>query len=340
MDSKGRIYKLPSDEYAIFTTVEMTREKFLQHIQNVIKTMSETKFEVDENTIAISLSVGLASNCSSIMVKADMALQKAKDDKKQTVVAYDDSIDMAKKIAKNIESVSVLKSAIDRESITPFFQPIYNVQTKKIEKYECLARIIEEDGTILLPFRFLDIAIKSRLYPYITKQMISSSFEFFEDKEHEFSINISMEDVVNKDTVDFIVESLSKFTNPNRVVFEILESEEINSYIQLKEFIKKVKAYGCKIAIDDFGSGYSNFAHILELKVDYLKIDASLVKHIIDDENSRKITQTIINFAKDLNLKTIAEFVENKESLELLEAMGSDYVQGYYIGKPESFLQD
>jgi len=340
VDNKGSIYKLPSDEYAIFTTLNMSTKEFLEHIQKVTNVMSRTKYEVDDNIIPISFSVGVASNCSSIMVKADMALQKAKDDKKQTMVSYDDSIDMAKKIAKNIESVSLLKSAIDRKSIIPFFQPIYNIKTKKIEKYECLARIILEDGTIIPPFGFLDVAIKSRLYPYITKYIISNSFDFFKDKKHEFSINISMEDVVNEETVEFIIDSLNKFENPSRVVFEILESEEIDSYIQLKEFIKKVKVFGCKIAIDDFGSGYSNFAHILELKIDYLKIDASLVRHIIEDENSRKITQTIINFAKDLNLKTIAEYVENKESLALLEEMGSDYVQGYYIGKPESFLQD
>ena len=149
-----------------------------------------------------------------------------------------------------------------------------------------------------------------------------------------------MEDVLNKATVEFIIDSLKKFKQPERVVFEILESEKIDRYSELKEFIQKVKVYGCKIAIDDFGSGYSNFAHILELNIDYLKIDASLVKCVTTDENSRKITQTIINFAKDLNLKTIAEFVENKESLELLKEMGADYIQGYYIGKPEDKLQE
>ena len=107
---------------------------------------------------------------------------------------------------------------------------------------------------------------------------------------------------------------------------------------KLKDFIKVVKGFGCKIAIDDFGSGYSNFSHVLSLNVDYLKIDASLVKNILKDANSRVITQTIIDFAVNLNLKTIAEYVEDKESLELLEKMGSNYIQGYFIGKPKESL--
>ena len=122
------------------------------------------------------------------------------------------------------------------------------------------------------------------------------------------------------------------------VVFEILETASFENYEKLKDFIKTTKSFGCKIAIDDFGSGYSNFSHVLSLNVDYLKIDASLVKNILYDANSRVITQTIIDFAVNLNLKTIAEYVEDKESHELLDKIGANYIQGYYIGKPKESL--
>ena len=339
LQEESTFYKLPSDEYALLTTLEMSSEEFVKRILVVIKSIMEIKLEVDEYNIFISFSCGVASNTFSLIVKADMALQIAKE-KKENIVVYDDSLDIEKNIIKNIEGVRLLKDAIEHDYIVPYFQPIYNLKAKKIEKYECLARIVTKDGSVIAPFYFLDIAIKSKLYPNITRNIVTKSFDFFKDKEYEFSINFSMEDVLNKATVEFIIGSLKKFEYPERVVFEILESEKIDKYEELKEFIQKVKVYGCKIAIDDFGSGYSNFAHILELNIDYLKIDASLVKHVITDENSRKITQTIINFAKDLNLKTIAEFVEDKESLELLKEMGADYIQGYYIGKPEDKLQE
>ncbi|MFA6197016.1 MAG: EAL domain-containing protein [Sulfurimonas sp.] len=334
---ESNFYKLPSDEYAVLTTMDMSSYEFVKRISAVIKSIMETKLEVDEYSIFISFSCGVASNTFSLIVKADMALQIAKE-KKENIVVYDDALDIEKNIIKNIEGVRLLKDAIEHDSIVPYFQPIYNLHSNKIEKYECLARVVTKEGSVIAPFYFLDIAIKSKLYPNITKSILTKSFEFFEDKEYEFSINFSMEDVLNKATVEFIIDNLKEFKHADRVVFEILESEKIDKYEELKEFIQKVKVYGCKIAIDDFGSGYSNFAHILELNVDYLKIDASLVKSVTTDENSRKITQTIINFAKDLNLKTIAEFVEDKESLELLKEMGADYIQGYYIGKPEDKL--
>ncbi len=180
--------------------------------------------------------------------------------------------------------------------------------------------------------------MKSKLYPRITKIMIEKTFAFFENKEYEFSINLSIEDVLNKKTKEFIIQKIESFPRPEKIVFEILESEKIENYEELKDFIQTIKHCGCKFAIDDFGSGYSNFAHVLELNVDYLKIDASLVKYITTDENSRVITKTIINFASTLGLKTIAEFVEDKDALVMLEKMGIDYIQGYYIGKPQEGL--
>jgi EAL domain-containing protein (putative c-di-GMP-specific phosphodiesterase class I) len=189
-----------------------------------------------------------------------------------------------------------------------------------------------------MPFEFLEISVKGKLYHQITRTMIRKSFQYFEDKDFEFSLNLSIHDIDNQTTYDYIIDSLRNYAHPHKVVFEILETDKIENYEKLKDFIEVVKSFGCKIAIDDFGSGYSNFSHVLSLNVDYLKIDASLVKNIINDANSKIITQTIINFATNLNLKTIAEYVEDKESHELLDKIGAHYIQGYYIGKPKESL--
>ena len=338
-NEKTDVYKLPSDEFAIYTSMDVSDEEFVSHIQNLVKQVIETKFEIEEYNIFVTLSCGIASNVSAIMVKADMALQVAKE-KKEYLVVYDESLNMAQNITKNIQGIKLLKNAIEHNQITPYFQPIYNIKTNKVEKFECLARIIRDNGDVVAPFHFLDIAIKSKLYPEITHSIVNKSFEFFKDKSYEFSINISMEDILNHKTVSFILTKLSTYNNASNVVFEILESQEVQDYEEVKEFISMVKQYGCKVAIDDFGSGYSNFTHLHKLNIDYLKIDASLVRYITSDENSRKITQNIINFAKDMNLRTIAEFVEDKESLVMLEEMGADYIQGYYIGKPEKGIDE
>ncbi len=337
LDTSTQVYKLPIDEYAIFNNSSISPDDFIIHINNIIKSIVENKFIINGNNIFLSISCGIATSIDSIMIKADMALQHTKKSKKHITI-YSDELDMSAEIINNINGIDILNKAISNNAIIPYFQPIFNLKTKKIEKYESLARIVQEDGKVLTPYHFLDIAIKSKLYPNITKSILIKSFEFFKENKYEFSINLSIEDIINQDTVIFILEQLNNFPDPSRIVFEILESEEIEDYDRLKNFIKDVKKFGCQIAIDDFGSGYSNFAHILELEIDYLKIDASLVKYISTDENSRKITETIINFAKDLNMKTIAEYVEDEKSFNMLDAMGVDYIQGYFIGKPDKEL--
>ncbi|DAB27804.1 MAG: diguanylate cyclase [Sulfurimonas sp. RIFOXYD12_FULL_33_39] len=331
------VYKFPNDEFAIFTTSEISEDTFYKTIKNLIDKISEAKFEIANQSIFVSFSCGIASNKIPLLIKANSALQIAKKHSKNIVV-YHSSFDAKEKITKNIDALLLLKDAILHDWITPYYQPIYNTRTKKIEKYESLARIVTDDGRVIAPFAFLDISVKSKLYPEITRAMIRKSFEFFKDKNFEFSINISIADIQNPDTVKFIANKLQEFNQSQRVVFEILEGDKIENYEEIKSFIKDVKKYGCKIAIDDFGSGYSNFSHILELNVDFLKIDSSLVKFVTTDENSRVVVKTIINFASNLGLRTIAEYVEDKDALDLLEKMGVDFVQGYYIGRPEKEL--
>ena len=337
-DSMTVVYKLPSDEYAVFTKADISPISFKTKIEKLLSAIQKHEYHIENYTVFITVSCGIASNVDELIIKADMALQVAKQSKTDLVI-YDNLVDSTESVNKNIQGIALLKDAIANDKIEPYFQAIYNLHTKKIEKYESLVRIIGHDGEVISPYQFLDIAIKAKLYPHITYTMIEKTFAFFEDKEEfEFSINLSIDDMLNEKTVAFILDKLSKYKNPNRVVFEILESNEIANYEDIKNFIKKVKAYNVKIAIDDFGSGYSNFSHVLELNVDYLKIDASLIKNIITDENARKITQTIVTFAHNIGLQTIAEFVEDQESLELLEKLGVDFIQGYYISKPSPTL--
>ncbi|MCK9472933.1 EAL domain-containing protein [Sulfurimonas sp.] len=331
------VYKLPNDEFAIFTTSQLSQEKFLESIKEMLHKIGETKFGIADQSVFITFSCGIASNKESLLIKTNTALQIAKRNSKNIVI-YNDSLNAKKQILENMDALLILKNAIKYDQITPFYQAIYNTKTKKIDKYEVLARIVTKSKEVILPFVFLDIAVKSKLYPQITKAIITKSFEFFKDKDFEFSVNLSIVDIQSKEITKFIFNKLNEFTEPKRVVFEILETDKIENYEEMKTFIKEVKKYGCKVAIDDFGSGYSNFSHILELNVDCLKIDSSLVKLITTHENSQTIVKTIINFAKDLNLVTIAEFVEDRESLDLLDKMGVDFIQGYYIGKPDKNL--
>jgi len=144
-----------------------------------------------------------------------------------------------------------------------------------------------------------------------------------------------MEDIENPTAVDAIVQKVAQHGIGHLITFEILESENVHDYEQVIDFIQKVRSLGCRIALDDFGSGYSNFSYLLQIKPDFLKIDGSLIRNITKDSNARIITSSIHNFAHRLGIQTIAEFVHSREVFDLLMEIGIDQFQGFYLGKPE-----
>ncbi len=329
------LYKFPSDNYCITNTKDC-QESFIELIKNIVESVYKRVFVFELYEIDIRITAGISfSNKNNKLITADIALQSAKKDHKDYIVFYDE-LDKFREYENNMLWTKKLKSAFINDNIEVYFQPLVNNRTLKVDKYECLVRLIDEDGKVVAPYFFLDISKKSNQYTKLTKIVLEKSFQKFEYLPFEFSVNISYEDIENPDFLDFIKDLLNKYDVKNRVVFEILEDESIKNYNLLISFVDDVKALGCKVAIDDFGSGYSNFEHLLKMNIDYLKIDASLIKNIATNENSYKITKTIIEFAKNLNLKTIAEFVENEEIFNIVRKLGADYSQGYFFSAPIS----
>lgn len=327
------LYKFPSDTYCITNTKE-NKEEFLKIIVNILELSYKKVFYFDQYEIDIRLTAGMSfSNKNNKLITADIALQTAKSDHKDYMIFYDE-LDKFQEYENNMLWTKKLKAAFVKDNIEVYFQPLINNKTLKVDKYECLVRLIDDEGKVVTPFFFLDISKKSNQYTKLTKIVIEKSFKKFENLPFDFSVNISYEDIENPDFLVFIKEMLKEFNVAKRVIFEILEDQNIKNYDVLITFIEEVKELGCKVAIDDFGSGYSNFEHLLKMNIDYLKIDASLIKNIATDENSYKITKTIVEFAKSLNLETIAEYVENKQIFELTKELGVTYSQGYYFSPP------
>ena len=234
-----------------------------------------------------------------------------------------------------INEVVLIKNAISDNSIVPFLQPIVHNNDNNIDKFEALMRIPDANGNIIYPIvPILQTAKKIHLYNELMRQMIIKTFHIFRDLEYSFSVNISYEDISNIGFCDFLQQQLETIPNPNRVIFEILETDVITDFDVILSFISQIKKFGCQIAIDDFGSGYSSMENILKLKPDYIKIDGSLIKDIDTSIESYTIVKSIITMSKELNAKTIAEFVHNKQVYNILKELNVDYLQGYYTGIP------
>ncbi|RUM57048.1 MAG: hypothetical protein DSY40_01255, partial [Nautilia sp.] len=241
-------------------------------------------------------------------------------------------------IKSNMYRLKVLKEAIKNDNIIPYFQPIFDNKSKKIVKYEVLARVKNGDKIESI-YPYLNIAKENKLYKFITKAIYQKSFERFKNSDVEFSLNISIADLNETETMKVIDELFNKYPKIlKNLTFEILEDDAIKNYEILKKFIVYVKSKGCKIALDDFGSGYSNFAHVLNLDIDFLKIDGSLIKFLPEDERMQVIVETIVQFAKKIGIKTIAEFVASEEIYEKVKELNIDCSQGFYLGEPSDKL--
>jgi hemerythrin-like metal-binding protein/PAS domain S-box-containing protein/diguanylate cyclase (GGDEF)-like protein len=328
-------YRIGGDEFAILIYESLTRNEIELWLQNKFTQLNKTKITVSNETVKIVMNVGVALNTDKLLTHADIALHQAKE-KKIPFAIYEKDDKIEELYKKNIAMASAIHKALNEGRIICYYQPIVALDTNKTTKYETLVRMLDEDGKIISPIEFLSIAKKTKLYSRITKTVISQACKCFANKDEEFSVNLSIDDINDPLTIQEIIKIIVETNTANRIVFEILESEGIESYDSVIRFIKQVKALGAKIAIDDFGSGYSNFEHILKLNVDYIKIDGSLIKGIASNKRHKIVVETIIDFAKKMGAKTISEFVCDKAVYDVVKSLGVDYSQGYYTGKPEA----
>ncbi len=328
------IYKLASGEFGLLVGEQVSVDTFKKICADIIHKIDNYIVHAEENSFNISATSGLTFTPDNLLSNASLALMHAKKTRKSHVI-FEDTDNLIHHYENNLMWTKKLKAALQEDRIKVFVQPIVNAQTLQTDKYECLVRLQESDGKIISPFFFLDIAKQSKQYHHITRSVIAQSFKAFAAIANvEFSINLSVEDMLHTETQQFLKEQLEHYNIAHRVVLEIVESEGIEEFQEITQCIAELKSLGCKIAIDDFGTGYSNFAYLMQLNVDYIKVDGSLIKEIHHDPNSHIISQTILNFAKELEIATIAEFVHNQSVQDHVTKMGFNYLQGFHLSEP------
>lgn len=297
------------------------------------------EIELDNFSYDISATLCFAYADESILENAGFAIETAIRDKKTYVILQEIIDGLKQEATNNISSIQKVKKAIEENRIVPYFQPIFDVRKHDITKYEALVRLVEEDGNVLAPFFFLEAAKKGNYYLQITEIVLEKVFALFKYVEKEVTINLSFLDISSPLIHKKIITLLEK--NPEtatRVTFELLEDEAVEDNGTLQDFIIEVKKYGVKIAIDDFGSGYSNFQRIMDINPDIVKIDGSIIKDINESQKSQVLTEAINTFSHSLGIETVAEFVSDEEIFMKISSMGIDYAQGYYIAQPQEKL--
>lgn len=333
------IYNIGNGRFALLTdffAYSKSEQNINNYLKEFVKNVKNSAFEIDDIEYDFDIVLSYSFGKENLFEDAKCGLDDAIKEKGLIKYANDLSIKEHIEAKKNIEVIKMVKIALDNYKIISYFQPIINNKTKEIEKYESLVRLVDEKGKVLTPYMFLDISKKGSYYTKITHRVLENSFKMLNNISTELSINLSSVDIEREDTRKLLFDLLNEHrSDAHRIVFELLEDENVKNFEVIKSFIRKVKKMGVQIAIDDFGSGYSNFERLLDFEPDIVKIDGTLVKNIVDNNFSKSVVETIVSFAQKQNIVTIAEYVENEEIFNILNDLGVDYSQGYFFGKPE-----
>ncbi len=334
IDDKYPIYRIGGNQFAILNKNCNIESNPDEYISNLLKNIKNKSYHIGNIDINLTLTAGMSRlEHRFLLPRAEQALQKAKETNKDYCI-NDKNNDNTDQYQKNLLWAQKLNDALIDDRIVPYFQLISHNRTGERKKYEALVRLISEDGQVIPPSYFLNAAKSTRQYSSLTRIMIDKTLQAITEYDVSISINFTVDDIKNSETIQYFKDKLKEFNVADKVIVELTESEGIDSYSEIAAFTTEIKKLGCKIAIDDFGTGYSNFTHLIHLNVDFLKIDGSIIKNIVKDKNSEIVAKALVQFSNRLGIETIAEFVDSQEVLDKVTEIGIDYSQGYFLGQP------
>jgi diguanylate cyclase (GGDEF)-like protein len=337
------LIRFGGEEFLLFIKKGKNTPELAYNIaQRIRKTIEKTDFIFEDKQIKITVSIGICQqpehfkSISQAIKHADAMLYRAKREGRNKVVSSKTDIN-ASLTKTDKKSINEVKEALEEQRIICYYQPIFDTQKQSIVKYEALARMIEKDGSIVLPFHFLETIAHTTVYNDFTKRIIELVFEQIKEKKATISINLNFSDLLETTIFTTILQELQAHKELTKwLVIELLEYEVVKQDSLIQERLSQIQSFGVQIALDDFGSGYANYTVFKSLPINILKIDGSLIKDIDSSSLSYKITHSIVMLAKELGITTVAEFVHSAEVYKIVQELDVDYSQGFYLAKPSA----
>ena len=323
-------------EILIFDNLSIEEIVVLKNVIYECVVANDFKLLNTNSTINIDVTIGCSKGIDkNIKIYAEKAVYNAKLNFLHYM--YYDSI-LYKDEATNENLLETINYSIENNLVEPYFQAIMDNSNDKIIKYEALMRIFDKDGNMLMPNVFIHKAKKCRLYNKLMEILIDKIIVYIKRYKIHISINLDYVDILNPHIKKSLIHKIKTNDVGKYITLEILESEKVSNFNIVNEFINKVRELGVKIAIDDFGTGFSNYENILNLNIDYIKIDGSLIKKIHEDIYLNLI-KSIVLFSKQQNIQVVAEFVSDLKILRYVKNIQIEYSQGYHIGKPMDIIE-
>ncbi|OCH12005.1 diguanylate phosphodiesterase [Aliivibrio sp. 1S165] len=339
------LYSIGIAEWGVVFDSDTNSEVLRKYITDFIEKIEHFSFEPyglsDVDYLSVSISGGLISRRDFINIAVEELILKAVE-ARRIAMRRNRHLCNARDLLKEerlrqsqLDWLTSVNRAITQEGVLVYGQPILKAGTRELVSTECLMRIYD-NGQVFAPGQFLPAVEGTHLYTRLSREMITRTFDIMQSNDMDFSINLSPQDLMSDRTLDLLESSIMRLDNPFRVGFEVLETEQIQDYDRMIEVCNHFKRLGARIIIDDFGSGYSNIDEIMKLEPQVIKLDGSIIKNVHQDKRQRLISQQMVQLCHALEAKVVAEFVHNKEVCSIVEDMGVDYLQGYYLGEPKA----
>ena len=337
--------RLGGDEFAIlYPNVDSTRAQIAA--TRLLEAIRQHTANIQGQAIRTTASMGIVlfpahgMHATELLMQADMAMYRAKEQGRNRFCVYSPEQQALEAPEQRIDWLRLVREALETDGFVLYAQPILDLRTDEIVRYEILLRLLDRDGGIIPPGAFLDIAEQFGLSGDIDRWVLQKATDLLSnaairEKGISFAINLSPRTMTDKEFLDVITRMPAlDVIGPVRLVMEITETAAIYNIHVAKDFLRTLRGRGYEFALDDFGMGFSSFYQLKNLDVDYLKIDGSFIRNLSHDPVDKHLVLAMVHLARSLGKQTIAEFVEDGEILGMLREIGVDCAQGFHIGRP------
>ncbi len=345
--SRDTLARLGGDEFVLLME-HCSIEQAHQASELIIDLFRNFRFHWEEHVFTVGVSIGLAiidqhiKDNEEAIKNADVACYDAKDNGRNQIKVYTEDHERLQKRRGDIQWSTEISNALDNDRLLLYAQPIVALQNEDAcEGYEILLRMKMEDGRIVPPGAFLPAAERYNSATRIDRWVVNHTLQWLSEHRSllpqigRISINLSGQSLDDEAMTEYIIREFERGEIPaDKVKFEITETAAIANLQDATQFISRLKRFGCRFALDDFGSGLSSFAYLKNLDVDTLKIDGMFIKDMLNDKLDYEMVKSINDIGHVMGLETVAEFVESDAILDKIRAIGIDYAQGYSLGKP------
>ncbi len=341
LPNNTKLFRISADEFVVLISAPVANQELMLS-QQILAMFQQSAIVVEDIEFDITFSIGMDRGAhNKLFVHAKTASAEARQKGRAQMVVFKNDSEYVKTQRETLYWVQTVKDALQNDRVMSYYQPIYNNETGNIEKYEALCRILDKNGKILSAGSFIDSAAFAGLMTKISRIMIDKAFKHFQSNMYAFSLNISSQDFDEGYLEEFLQYKCDYYNiNPQRVYIEVVESVSMNESEDTLSQIKRLRAKGFNITIDDFGIEQSVFSRLLRMEAKTIKIDSSFIENLDTNLSNQMIVENIVAFAKRIGAKTIAEFVNTQQVHKKVCELGIDYSQGYYIGEPGPSIID